>query len=181
MKYKLLLKTIENIKKLCYNKKTIQKNRNNNWEGEINMKYTALDIAKYIAKKCTDDFNAISNLQLQKILYFVQGGYYRQTGKFLFDEDFQSWQYGPVIETVYSEYSWYGGSKIYEDEEPKVVIDAESKKIVDEILEEKRRIPAFELVNETHKIGGAWDLTFRDGLGRGAIITKERIKDEFNN
>ena len=34
--------------------------------------YTALDIAKYIIDKCTRENLAISNLQLQKILYYVQ-------------------------------------------------------------------------------------------------------------
>lgn len=33
--------------------------------------YTALDMAKYIIDKCTKDRSPISNLQLQKILYYI--------------------------------------------------------------------------------------------------------------
>lgn len=34
--------------------------------------YDALDIAKYIVDKCTVEKCPITNLQLQKILYFLQ-------------------------------------------------------------------------------------------------------------
>lgn len=34
--------------------------------------YKALDISKYIINKCVNDEKYISNLQLQKILYFIQ-------------------------------------------------------------------------------------------------------------
>lgn len=34
--------------------------------------YSALNMAKYIIDKCTKDRYPISNLQLQKILYYVQ-------------------------------------------------------------------------------------------------------------
>ena len=34
--------------------------------------YSAMDIAKYIIDKCIDDEMPISNLQLQKILYYLQ-------------------------------------------------------------------------------------------------------------
>lgn len=34
--------------------------------------YSALEIAKYVVNKCTVDRHPISNLQLQKILYYIQ-------------------------------------------------------------------------------------------------------------
>ena len=34
--------------------------------------YSALSMAKYIIDKCTKDKYPISNLQLQKILYYIQ-------------------------------------------------------------------------------------------------------------
>lgn len=36
------------------------------------MPYKAIDIAKNIINKCTIDKHPISNLQLQKILYYIQ-------------------------------------------------------------------------------------------------------------
>lgn len=34
--------------------------------------YSAMEITKYIINKCTKEKHPISNLQLQKILYYIQ-------------------------------------------------------------------------------------------------------------
>lgn len=34
--------------------------------------YTAMQIAEYVINKCTNENHAITNLQLQKILYYLQ-------------------------------------------------------------------------------------------------------------
>ena len=51
--------------------------------------YTALDFAKYIVKKCIDDGHPISNLQLQKILYYIQKDFLRR-GDIAFEDDMAS-------------------------------------------------------------------------------------------
>ena len=40
--------------------------------------YSALSMAKYIIDKCTKDEYPISNLQLQKILYYIQREFLQQ-------------------------------------------------------------------------------------------------------
>ena len=37
--------------------------------------YSALDLSRYIVSKCISDGHPITNLQLQKILYFIQRDY----------------------------------------------------------------------------------------------------------
>ena len=34
--------------------------------------YNAIDLSKYIVSKCVKDGHPVSNLQLQKILYYIQ-------------------------------------------------------------------------------------------------------------
>lgn len=43
----------------------------------------------------------ISNLILNKLLYFAQGHCLAETGRPLFDDDFEAWEYGPVIPSFY--------------------------------------------------------------------------------
>ncbi|WP_275442883.1 Panacea domain-containing protein [Petralouisia muris] len=43
--------------------------------------YSVLEIAKYIIDKCTEDRCPVSNLQLQKILYYVQREFLQQGTK----------------------------------------------------------------------------------------------------
>lgn len=55
--------------------------------------YDALDIAKYIVDKCTIEKCPITNLQLQKILYFLQKKYLIDYGNCLFNDEIQAWQF----------------------------------------------------------------------------------------
>ena len=60
------------------------------------MSYTALEIAKYIISTCSKKNRPISNLKLQKLLYFAWIYYYTKTGNGLFHDDICAWQFGPV-------------------------------------------------------------------------------------
>ena len=63
------------------------------------MTYQATDIAKYIINKCTIEKHAISNLQLQEILYYIQKEFL-EIGLKAFEDDFEAWPSGPVIPEV---------------------------------------------------------------------------------
>ena len=52
--------------------------------------YSALDIAKYIIDYSYDRNNSVSNLRLQKILYFVQAEFLVATGHPCFEETIQA-------------------------------------------------------------------------------------------
>ena len=47
---------------------------------------------------------------------------------------------------------------------------------VDKIVEEKRKLNPWDMVEETHKDDGAWSKVYRDGLGNHCIIPTELIK-----
>lgn len=139
-------------------------------------KYSADVMAGYIVNKCIDDGHPIINLQLQKILYFIQK-YYIQTKKSngIFPEDFEAWQFGPVIPSIYYKYSGYGALSIDMREEGST-LDREDQAIVDPIIDEKRAMDPKELVNETHKPGGAWDQVYQGGKGIHQVINKDLIR-----
>ena len=135
--------------------------------------YTAMQIAQYIIEKCTKDDFPISNLQLQKILYYVQKAALQSSDRCpLLDDDFVAWQFGPVVEDVYYNYCGFGAmliKRIYD-----TCIDAKTRMLIDPIIEEKRQLNPWDMVQETHKKDGAWDYTFKN-LGNGAIIDKNLI------
>ena len=63
------------------------------------MENKALDVAKYMVTKCVQDKCPISNLQVQKILYFIQKDFL-QNGSEAFSDDIEAWQFGPVVPEV---------------------------------------------------------------------------------
>ena len=141
----------------------------------------ALDVARYILTKCNKDGQPISNLQLQKMLYYIQYEFLTNYRKPLFDDDFEAWKFGPVIPVVYYEYSHMGAFRIgadYDDYD-KILnnMSQEEKKMLDQIIVDKRDINAWRLVDNTHKIGKAWDMVFKDGCGIGDIIDKDQIRE----
>ncbi|ATZ17790.1 Panacea domain-containing protein [Mesoplasma melaleucae] len=68
-------------------------------------------VLKYYEEKYNKEEKEISNflkqnftvLRFHKIMYFLQGLYYSKTGKLLFEDQFEAWQYGPVLKKIYNE------------------------------------------------------------------------------
>jgi len=139
------------------------------------MAYDAKEIANYIINKCYEENKPVSNLQLQKLLYFMWTDYYRRTGKPLFTDNICAWQLGPVVPGVYYEYCAYGGRPINIKCETQVMKpDAD---IMDEIIDQYIDIPVSRLVNQTHTRGGAWDFIYADGAGNRRVIPFDVIRE----
>lgn len=139
--------------------------------------YTADDIARYIVNFCIEHDCPISNLQLQKILYFCQIEYYRRTGNYLFDDDFEAWRYGPVIPTVYRLFSLFGGMKMRRPVVANRPVESAVKDVIDEVILSRARQNPWDLVDETHRPGSPWSVTYLDGAGNGRIIEKRLLFD----
>ena len=136
-----------------------------------------LDVAKYVIDKCSADGHPISNLQLQKILYYIQAYFLKNTEQSFFEEDMEAWQFGPVAPSAYSQYCGFGSLPIKECyPEIKIEMTEAEKAKVDQIIMEKREKKPWELVAETHQDGMAWSRTFSEGRGIRETISKELIK-----
>ena len=49
-------------------------------------------------------------------------------------------------------------------------------KIIDPIVDKKRKLDPWDMVEDTHQEGKAWAEIYRNGLGNHHIIPKELIK-----
>lgn len=54
----------------------------------------------------------ITPLKLQKLVYFLYKDYLKRTGESLFSEQFETWKKGPVVPSIYAEFSSYGKRSI---------------------------------------------------------------------
>lgn len=133
----------------------------------------ATDLAKYIINTSPSE---LSNLMLQKTMYFVELDYYKQTGKHLVDDDFEAWQYGPVVPSVYDEYCGYGSRYIEDvDMSDKPDMSQVDTRIIEETLDRCSDKRSWELVEESHRRDGAW----RKTRNRGSMtIEKSLIAEE---
>lgn len=119
--------------------------------------YSAKQVAQYIINKCSVEERPVSNLKLQKLLYFVWIEYRKRTDKKLFDDKIYAWQFGPVVPEVYYDYCAYGGMDIdrrYDNDE--IGIRAEDKAILDASLAGYLNCSVSRLVSMTHERGKPW-------------------------
>ena len=136
----------------------------------------ALDVAKYIINKGIEKEKPVSNLQLQKILYFSHIDTIKAGKGKLVDEKFEAWDYGPVCREVYNEFAPYGANKMTitknVDEEP----EQEICDIIDKTINKHIDKSPWELVAESHKEGSAWKETYVSGAKK--IIDDKKIDKE---
>lgn len=149
--------------------------------------YNVLDIARFVINYCNDKGYSISNLRLQKLLYFIQAYYLGVKNKAaLFGEDFEAWDFGPVIPCVYHEYKSFGGNDI-----PKIssyfkgiipvkydanLISRADRNNITHVIELFRNISTSKMVSITHG-QEPWIKAYNNALNK--TIDKKDIKKYF--
>lgn len=138
----------------------------------------ALKLTDAIIRFCAENGNPISNLQLQKILYFVQLKSYQENDfrdPIMPDAVFEAWKFGPVVKEVYDEYSLYGGLPI--------TLGSKSEACKNHIpeylrgfLEQASTMPVWMLVEKSHAPGGAWAKAFEKCYK--CVISQSDMKKE---
>lgn len=117
--------------------------------------YSAERVAEYIL--CLADLNGdtITNLKLQKLLYYAQAWFLvNNNNQRLFCDEIEAWQYGPVVPAVYSKYQKYGRSiietecNLFTDFED---FDENTRRYLEEFCEIFLKYSATELVGMTHQ------------------------------
>jgi Uncharacterized phage-associated protein len=135
--------------------------------------YTGLEISRYILNKCIELGRPISNLQLQKLLYYVQGEYIKNTnGSVLFKDMIVAWDYGPSVPDVYYEYNCYSSSCIAEKQKD-VDLGQFERDIIDPVIIEKSAYSSWNLVEMTH-LEEPWINTHKKGKGSAITIIELR-------
>ena len=146
---------------------------------------TAQAVANYAVDYCANvrkPSRPISNLQLQKMLFLIQCDYCSATnGDFLFDDDFEAWKYGPVVPSVYREFSIWGGLPITRTRVPHErlvqLFFGEQRTIVENTIEKWIDEEPWALVAQSHAKGSPWDRTYQGGVGLRQVISKQLIRD----
>lgn len=89
-------------------------------------------VAQYIIEKCGE----ITPLALQKLLYYAQGFYKVFMGGYLFSNDCQAWEHGPVYKEIYDKYKAFKYNFIeqYIDFDIDDILDDDKKCLIDVIV-----------------------------------------------
>lgn len=155
--------------------------------------YSADDVAKEVIRYSHEKDYDISNLKLQKILYFIQAIFLNESERACFSDDIEAWTLGPVIPYVYHKYKIFGANNIplracrnnnfSSIFAPTPVYKSQSelsysdKNDIDLIVDFLSKYTATELVNITHG-QDPWIDAYAPHMNN--IISKESIYIFFN-
>ena len=139
------------------------------------MAYNAIDIAKkIICKTDVEHGDTLSNLKLQKLLYYMQGFHLAFFDEPFFNESIEAWTYGPVVPVVFQEFKKYKKDSINPDNyHDDLVLTDDEQQMFDMVYSEYNRYSAVALMNMTHT-EGPWK-----NHGMGDVITNEELRAFF--
>ena len=75
--------------------------------------YPVLRVAACIIELSNKYGCMVSNLKLQKLLYYVQAQFLVNYEEPCFPESIEAWDIGPVVPAAYRKYAKYGGASIF--------------------------------------------------------------------
>ena len=137
---------------------------------KYNSRYDKLKSKYSLEENISSEY--ITNLKLQKLLYYVQGLAMQIFNKPAFNNKIVAWTYGPVIKEIYQKYkNQENGIK---EEDQNINISDGLDKIIDLVIDSYGTIEASRLIDLTHE-EEPWINTIQN-----EEITLEKIKDYFN-
>lgn len=152
------------------------------------MTFDARSIANFILDYAGKRNLTISNMSINKIVYFLHAEYLLANNKPLISAKIEAWDHGPVIREVYNAFKNFGAGAISDKAikidhvlQKKIVVNFELPLEVSLFL--LAIMPAYvsqtasQLRSLSHELGGPWDVVFNHGgnTNPGMEITNSHI------
>jgi uncharacterized phage-associated protein len=133
----------------------------------ISMAYDGRQVANFILDFCERNDRPITNLALQKILYFCHVWSLVRLGRPLVKHRFEAWPLGPVLQYVYHEFKRFDQSPISsralkfnvangKKEVVSYSFDNETEELLLRVVDFYSRLSSGQLVGLSHVSDGPW-------------------------
>lgn len=142
--------------------------------------------------------SALTQMQLQKLVYISHGWTLGLMGQPLTVEEPQAWNYGPVYRDLYDHTKFFGSAPIGraitpdDDEAARFFLNQPSgappyqarltdqeRAIVDTVWTKYGTLSGSSLSSKTHQPLTPWSITYDGGRGKNRTITNELIKQHY--
>jgi uncharacterized phage-associated protein len=136
------------------------------------------NVANYFLSKTIDEEDSkITNLKLQKLLYYAQGFHLALFDKELFNENIEAWMHGPVSPDAYQEFKKFGANIIPCDEceeDFDKIFSHDQIELLDEIYDIFGQFSGWKLRDMTHE-----EPTWINNKDTASEISKDEMKEYF--
>ena len=158
------------------------------------MPFSATAIANELIDRASDSHSALTQINIQKLVYFAHGWHLAWRGEPLILDSIEAWQYGPVVRSLYNQFKRFGSNRIT-DKAVEFTIDASgrplmalsclddsangqyAKSVVGAIWKQYGLLKPFQLVELTHASGSPWDKAWK---AKQPLISNEEIRAYFS-
>lgn len=137
------------------------------------MSYPASLIAYAFVKKGIAEGKPVTQMKLQKMVYFAHGYHLARYAIPLIKEQFEAWKFGPVVPSIYHTYKLYGSDEItdsylvpiadVQDDELRSLSET-AQEAIDYTWDATKNVTALNLSAWTHKAGSPWALAFKPDM-----------------
>lgn len=145
-------------------------------------------VANFILDFCESRGREITNLALQKLVYFCHVWSLIELHRPLVKHQFEAWQYGPVLQYLYREFKAFDNKPIQgraTEIDPatgarsivKYAFEPETDQLLGRIVDFYSRLSAGHLVDLSHAKGSPWDEAWnhQGSVNPGMKIGDDRI------
>lgn len=125
----------------------------------------------------------LTNMQLQKLMYYAQGFSLALLGKPMYEDDIEAWRHGPVVPDLYQDLKMFKSLQIpvNHGQEHLSLLSGEQVELLRIVVSnfgfrsgsELRRLSHREEIWKSH--------CFEDGSGDDSVITKDEIAQFFTD
>jgi uncharacterized phage-associated protein len=155
--------------------------------------YDARAVANLILDEAQRKSRLISNLSLQKLLYFCHGLYLIRYDRPMVTGYFEAWQHGPVHPTVYESFKIAGNQPInfrakklnlvtQQKEVIPLLDDADCLQTISQVIDAYGKLSPSRLVELSHAVNAPWYFVVDNSKVRpmlGLRITDNVIRERF--
>lgn len=156
--------------------------------------YDVCDVCRYVINYSNKKEYSISNLKLQKLLYFIQAVFIIDKGKQCFNDQIEAWDFGPVVPKAYREFKMYGCADIppitsyfiFDEDDiwntrrvefDESIIKRKDRKAINKVVDMFSEYTATDLVQLTiNQL--PWENVYEPGMNN--VITPDMLKEYYS-
>lgn len=151
-------------------------------------------VANYVLDFCDRHGRTVTNLSLQKIVFFCHVWSLIELKRPLIRHHFEAWQFGPVLQYLYRDFRMYDKCPIRDRArainritgEKEIVgydFDHRTDRLLSEIVDFYSRVTPNELVRLSHAKGGPWDKVWNHpgNIAPGMTIDNDAIFQYYSS
>ncbi len=143
---------------------------------------SATTVANKFIELAQRDRIALTNMQLQKLVYIAHGWCLALLGHGLIYDPVEAWQWGPVIPSLYHNLSKYGAGVV---DVPVPIfggqsLQSEEEALIESVWNSYKAMSGFKLSTITHQENTPWSRTVKR-FGLRSVIPETYITDHYRH